>query len=65
MIAATLTLEEYEKRALPRLEVIDELTPRCQWEKFDHQCDDITLTIRAKWNRLMDEQGRDEVAAGL
>jgi hypothetical protein len=60
-----LPLEEYEKRAIPRLAEIDNLTPRCKWEKFDHECDDITLTLRAKWKRLMDEQGRDEVAAGL
>lgn len=64
MIAA-LTLEAYEARSVPRLAEIDRLTPRCQWEKFDHECDDITLTLRAKWKRLMDEQGRDEVAAGL
>ena len=47
-MSAGLSLEEYEQRAIPRLAVIDELTPRCQWEKFDHQCDDITLTMRGK-----------------
>lgn len=60
-----ISLKDYEARALPRLAEIDQLSPRCQWEKFDHECDDITLTLRARWKRLMDEQGRDEVAAGL
>lgn len=61
----TLSIEEYEARAIPRLAVIDELSPRCQWEKHVSDCDDITLTIRARWRRLMDEQGADEIAAGL
>jgi hypothetical protein len=60
-----LDLEEYKRRAIPRLAQIDRLDERCEWEKFDCQCSLEVQALRERRKRLMDEQGADEVAAGL
>ena len=57
--------QEYEKRAVPRLTLIDALDKRCQWDKFDCQVSFDILEIRKRRKILMDEQNADEVSAGL
>lgn len=60
-IKPTLSIEEYERRAKPRLEALDLLAT-----KIDFSSDLWKYTPEGRrYQRLMDEQGADEVAAGL
>lgn len=60
-IANTLSLDEYNRRAIPRLEAIDRLA-----EKIDFSTGAWRWTPEGeRYQRLMNEQGADEVAAGL
>jgi hypothetical protein len=57
----TLTTEEYNARAKPRLEAIDQLS-----KKIDFSTDLWKWTPEGeRYQRLMNEQGADEIAAGL
>ena len=56
--------EEYESRAIPRLQRIDEIDPFCHWDEMFAR-DERTQRYRDEWNRLMAEQAADEAAAGL
>lgn len=56
-----MTEEMYKARAIPRLAAIDALASRIDFEKCGWQ-----LTPEGeRYQRLMDEQQADEVAAGL
>lgn len=60
-IANTLSAEEYNRRAIPRLEAIDRLAA-----KIDFATEAWKWTPEGeRYQRLMNEQGADEVAAGL
>lgn len=60
-IKSTLSPEEYNARAIPRLEAIDRLS-----KKIDFGSPSWRYTSEGKrWLDLMEAQGRDEVAAGL
>jgi len=57
----TLSEEEYKARAIPRLAAIDRLA-----EKIDFTTEAWKCTPEGeRYQRLMNEQGADEVAAGL
>jgi len=57
----TLSEEDYKARAIPRLAAIDRLA-----EKIDFTTEAWKWTPEGeRYQRLMDEQGADEVAAGL
>ena len=57
----TLSLEEYNARAVPRLAAIDRLAG-----KINFATDSWRWTQEGeRYERLMREQGADEVAAGL
>lgn len=59
--ANTLSLDEYNRRAIPRLKAIDRLA-----EKIDFSTGAWRWTPEGeRYQRLMNEQGADEVAAGL
>ena len=60
-----MTIEEYERRAIPRLERIDRLDKLCEWEKYDFQCSPKVQEYRETRRRLMAEQAADEMEAGL
>jgi hypothetical protein len=60
-VAPTLDMQTYQARALPRLAAIDALSARIDFSSFGWQ----HTPEGERWKRLMDEQGRDEVAAGL
>jgi hypothetical protein len=60
-----MDMETYEKRAIPRLALIDKLSERCAFDKYEFQCSEAELRARATWKKLMNEQGADEIAAGL
>ena len=60
-----MDMQEYNKRSIPRLALIDALDKRCQWGKFDFQVPDDVLELRKKREKLMDEQNSDEIAAGF
>lgn len=60
-----LSIEEYEERAIPRLELIDIISAKCDWGKFDFECSQAARDARERWYRLMDLQTADEIAAGL
>ena len=60
-----MNIKTYESRSLPRLKLIDELSEKCEWDKFDFQVSFKVQELRLKWKKLMDEQSKDEIAAGL
>ena len=60
-----MDMQTYEIRAIPRLTRIDEITPRCAWDKHDCQCTAEELRARDLWRGLMSQQNDDEIAAGL
>jgi len=57
----TLSMEEYLRRAKPRMERIERLTQAIDFGDmmWRHTPNGVT------WRRLMDEQSQDEIAAGL
>lgn len=57
----TLTPEEYNARAIPRLATIDALSARIDFNSFGWR----NTPPGQRWLQLMDEQGRDEAAAGM
>ena len=60
-IEPTLSMEEYQARAIPRLEAIDILAKKINDNNLSWE-----FSLEAeRWNRLMDEQMKDEIAAGL
>ena len=60
-IAPTLSMEEYNARAIPRLASIDALTKKIQ----DGNLSWDYSPEGQLWKRLMADQNADEVAAGL
>lgn len=60
-IQPSLGLDDYNARAIPRLAAIDRLTERIDFSRHDWR----HTPEGERWKRLMDEQGRDELAAGL
>ena len=60
-IKPTLSMDEYEARATPRLHQIDVLADRIDFSAYGW---DLTPDGQ-RYNRLMEQQGKDEVAAGL
>lgn len=60
-IKPTLSMDEYNRRATPRLAAIDRLA-----QKIDFSSHDWRNTPEGeRYDRLMREQNEDEVAAGL
>lgn len=60
-VKPALSMEEYQRRATPRLESLDRLAA-----KIDFSTDAWKWTPEGeRYERLMREQGADEVAAGL
>jgi hypothetical protein len=60
-IKPTLSIDDYNARAIPRLAAIDRLA-----EKIDFSSEGWKWTQEGeRYQRLMNEQGEDEVAAGL
>lgn len=57
----TMTTEEYNERALPRLAAIDALAEKIDFGSFGWS----DTPEGARYRLLMRDQGRDEVAAGL
>lgn len=56
-------LAGYKERTAARMKMLDTLEKRCQWGA---DCVDYDgRRAREQWQRLMDEQGADEVANGL
>ena len=60
-----MDIKTYEQRAIPRLKLIDTLSEKCEWDKFDFQVSFKVQELRREWKRLMYEQSQDEIAAGL
>jgi hypothetical protein len=60
-----LDIKEYEQRATSRLALIEAMDKRCQWDKFGFQVPFEIQELRRRREKLMDEQTRDEIAAGL
>lgn len=60
-----MDMQQYNKRSIPRLALIDALDKRCQWEKFDFQVSSDVLELRKKRQKLMAEQNADEIEAGF
>jgi hypothetical protein len=56
-----LSLDDYNTRAIPRLAAIDALSAKINFEDFTWR----NTPEGERWQRLMDEQGRDEAAAGV
>lgn len=59
-IKPSLSIEEYERRAVPRLAAIDRL-----WDRIQREDLNPSDPVYERYERLMKEQGDDEVAAGL
>lgn len=57
----TLTPEEYNARAIPRLATIDALSARIDFSSFGWR----DTPAGTRWLALLKEQGDDEVAAGM
>jgi hypothetical protein len=57
----TLTPEEYNARAIPRLATLDALAARIDFNSFAWR----NTPAGQRWLQLMDEQGKDEAAAGM
>lgn len=55
----------YIEESIPRLKKLDELAPKCAFEKFPSECSAEQLRARKEWKRLMDEQTKAEVEVGL
>lgn len=62
---ASLSMEEYKKRSIPRLKEIDLLDAKCEWKKHEFQVSPEVLQFRERRNALMADQNADECAAGL
>lgn len=60
-VAPKMSMDEYNARAIPRLEAIDRLSKRINFGSMVWQY----TREGERWQRLIDEQGADEVAAGL
>lgn len=60
-IKPTLSRDEYQARALPRLKAIDALSAKIDFSSYCWR----NTPEGERWLRLMDEQNRDEMAAGL
>lgn len=56
-----MSIAEYEARAIPRLAAIDRLTEKVD---FSNPCWMYTPEGE-RWQRLMEQQAKDEQAAGL
>lgn len=56
-------LVEYRERTAVRMKMLDVLDKRCRWGADCVDCDG--RRAREQWQRIMDEQGADEVANGL
>ena len=57
----TMSEEQYKQRAIPRLAAIDALAAKIDFSSFAWR----NTPEGERYQRLMDEQNRDEVAAGL
>ena len=57
----TLSMDEYKARAIPRLAAIDALSAKVDFSSYSWK----NTPEGERWQRLMDAQMRDEVAAGL
>ena len=60
-----MDIKTYESRSIPRLRLIEEMDKRCQWEKFDFELPFGIQELRKRREKLMDEQMKDEIAAGF
>ena len=60
-----MDIKTYESRSIPRLRLIEEMDKRCQWEKFDFELPFGIQELRKQREKLMDEQMKDEIAAGF
>jgi hypothetical protein len=60
-VPPTLSAEDFTARAGPRLEALDRLSARIEFSRHGWEYTDDG----ARWKHLMDDQGRDEAAAGL
>ena len=60
-----MNIKTYESRAIPRLKLIDTLSEKCEWDKWDFEVSFKVRELRNRWKKLMNEQSKDEIAAGL
>ena len=60
-----MDIKTYESRSIPRLKLIEAMDKKCQWDKFDFQLPFGIQELRRRREKLMDEQMKDEIAAGL
>lgn len=60
-LGPTMPLEDYNARALPRLEAIDRLSEKIDFSSFAWR----NTPDGQRWLKLMAQQGADEAAAGL
>lgn len=57
----TLTPEEYNARAMPRLQILDALSARIDFNSYGWR----DTPAGKRWLQLMVEQSDDEIAAGM
>jgi hypothetical protein len=60
-----MDMDEYNRRAIPRLARLDAISDRCNFGVWEFECTPEQQRYREEWNRLMCEQNADEYAAGL
>ena len=65
LLDKALAAFDRHEQARRRLQLLDELSPRCAWEKFDVQCTFDERRARAAYHAIEHEQEKYEAAEGV